>query len=128
MLQTSIPTILRIIPSGGKCKKSSNELALRTKIVCIQRLANDATCTCFVNSFPNELFEKTKKWVKDRNDLMHNLLQLEYYENMDAGFEKIASDGKSLLDQSYSSLYSTDEYYSRLQASECAYFTLELEP
>ena len=32
---------------------------------------------------------------------MHNLLQLEYYENMDAGFEKIASDGTSLLDLTY---------------------------
>lgn len=89
--------------SGGKCKKQSNELALRTKIVCVQRLANDVTCTCFVNNFPNELLEKTKKWVKDRNTLMHNLLQLEYYENMDAEFEKIAADGRALLDQTYAS-------------------------
>ena len=34
---------------------------------------------------------------------MHNLLQLEYYENMDAEFKKIALDGKALLDQTYAS-------------------------
>lgn len=89
--------------SGGKCKKSSNALALRTKIVCVQRLANDTTCECFFNNFPDELFEKTKKWVKARNNLMHNLLQLEYYENMETEFEEIAFNGKALLDQTYTS-------------------------
>lgn len=87
--------------SEGKCKKSSNELALRTKISCVQRLASDATCTCFANNFPIKLLEKTKKWIKARNKLMHNLLQLEYYENTDAEFERIATTGKALLEQTY---------------------------
>ena len=87
--------------SGGKCKKASNELALRTKITCIQRIAKDSSCTCFSKNFPDELLEQTKKWVKDRNKLMHNLLQLEYYENMDSEFEKSATTGKALLEQTY---------------------------
>ena len=32
---------------------------------------------------------------------MHNLLQLEYYENMDSEFEKSATTGKALLEQTY---------------------------
>lgn len=87
--------------SGGKCKKSSNELALRTKINCIKRLAGDDSCTCFSDNFPIRLLEDTKHWVDDRNTLMHNLLQLEYYENMDAEFEAIAIRGKLLMQQTY---------------------------
>lgn len=87
--------------SGGKCKKASNELALRTKITCIQRLANEVECICFSKNFPNDLLEQTKKWVKDRNKLMHNLLQLECYENLDAEFKKSATTGKALLEQTY---------------------------
>lgn len=86
--------------SGKKCKKASNELALKTKINCIQRLV-EGNCSCFSNNFPYELLEQTKKWVKNRNDLMHNLLQLKYYENMDSEFEKIATEGKKLLDETY---------------------------
>lgn len=88
--------------SGGKCKKASNDLALKTKINCIQRLANDNTCFCFSNNFQNKLFEDTKKWVNKRNRLMHNLLQLEYYENIDSEFECIATDGRMLLEKTYS--------------------------
>lgn len=87
--------------SGKKCKNASNELALRTKINCIQRIANDSTCTCFSKNFPDELLKQTKKWVKDRNQLMHNLLQLDYYENMDSEFEKSATIGKKLLERTY---------------------------
>lgn len=87
--------------SGRKCKKSLNELALRTKITCIQRFVNDATRTCFANNFPNELLDETKKWIKSRNNLMHNLLQLEYYKDMDSEFERIAKSGNELLNQTY---------------------------
>lgn len=87
--------------SGGKCKKASNDLALRTKINCIKRLAEDSSCTCFSDNFPIQLLEDTKRWVKDRNTLMHNLLRLEYYENMDVEFEASAIKGRALLQQTY---------------------------
>lgn len=87
--------------SNGRCKKASNELALKTKINCIERLANDSSCTCFANNFPLQLLADTKRWVKDRNTLMHNLLRLEYYETMDAEFEASAIKGKALLQQTY---------------------------
>lgn len=87
--------------SGGKCKKASNDLALSTKINCIERLAKDNSCTCFSNNFPVQLLEDTKRWVKDRNTLMHNLLRLEYYESMDAKFEACAIRGQELLQQTY---------------------------
>lgn len=86
--------------SGGKCKKSRNELALRTKVRCIQRLAEE-NCTCFSNAFSDELFEETLVWVKKRNDMMHNLLKLEEYQDMDDQFEENAKEGYALLQQTY---------------------------
>lgn len=87
--------------SNGKCKKASNDLALKTKIKCVEWLSGDPHCTCFYDNFPTELLEKTKRWVKNRNTLMHNLLQLDYYEDMDTEFKTIATTGKELLEQTY---------------------------
>ncbi|MBQ3409278.1 MAG: hypothetical protein IJH12_08765 [Clostridia bacterium] len=86
--------------SSGKCHKSKNELALKTKVNCIQRLSR-AGCECFKIAFPDELFEKTKAWIKNRNNLMHNLLQLEQYENMDNEFMKVSMDGIKILKDTY---------------------------
>ncbi len=86
--------------SKGKCKKNSNDLALRTKINCIKRLANN-NCACFRDSFTDELFRDTLKWIKVRNSLMHNLLQLENYENMDQQFEENSKEGLRLLKETY---------------------------
>ena len=88
--------------SKGNCKKKDNRLALSTKVKCIQRLSN-LGCECFSISFSDELFEKTKKWIKKRNILMHNLLQLDYYENMDKEFEKISNEGLQILNDTYAS-------------------------
>lgn len=86
--------------SKGKCKKKNNELALRTKIRCIQHLY-ESKCKCILESFDATIFEETLKWVKTRNKLMHNLLQLEIYEDMDKEFKKLAQDGAALLKRTY---------------------------
>lgn len=86
--------------STRKCKKSGNELALRTKVKCIQRLA-EADCSCIRDNFTDELFEKTLRWIKARNKLMHNLLTLEEYEEMDDKFKQSAEEGIILLKQTY---------------------------
>lgn len=86
--------------SQRKCKKGTNELALRTKVRCIQRLANE-NCVCFSNAFPDSLFTDTIDWIKERNSMMHNLLKLEEYQNMDKQFEKNAKEGYKLLKRTY---------------------------
>lgn len=90
------------IYSNGKCKKSNNELALRTKVTCIERLSKIG-CECFRISFPVDLMERTKKWIKKRNKLIHDLLQLDYYENMDKDFENISTEGMQILNETYES-------------------------
>lgn len=86
----------------GKCKKNKNELAISTKIDCVKRLAeNDVTC--FSESFSNDLLESIRKWVKSRNTMMHDLLSLETYQDMDTQFKKSAESGKELLDKLYAS-------------------------
>lgn len=86
--------------NSKKCRHSSNQLALRTKIRCVQRLV-ECNVPCFKNAFPPELLVSTLQWVKRRNQLMHDLLQLEHYENMDATFHESVIEGKKLLDQTY---------------------------
>lgn len=89
--------------SRSKCNhKKKNELALSTKIGCVQRLF-DSGVTCITGAFPSEIFEQTTAWVKNRNDLMHDLLSLEYYENTDELFQKSAEDGLDLLNRTYES-------------------------
>lgn len=102
--------------SGGKCKKTKNELALRTKVRCVERLY-DAEVPCIAESFNKELFSKTLTWVKKRNDLMHNLLKLDTYQrDYDEAFRELTSAGCLLLAETYKacetfrSLYYSEGY------------------
>lgn len=86
----------------GKCNKNKNELAISTKIACVKRLIeNDVTC--FSESFSKDLLESIRIWVKSRNTLMHDLLSLETYQDMDAQFKTLSESGKELLDELYAS-------------------------
>lgn len=109
--------------SKSKCnKKSKNELALKTKISCVERL-HQAGISCITNAFPSSIFQETKKWVDNRNDLMHDLLSLEYYENMDILFKESAEKGLCLLNKTYQSctkfreLFYTDGYQFEMPES-----------
>lgn len=85
----------------GKCRKNKNELAISTKIACIKRLV-EANVTCMSESFSIELLEKTRLWIKNRNNMMHDLLSLESYQNMDEGFKELATNGQDILNDLYS--------------------------
>lgn len=102
--------------SKSKCnKKEKNELALATKIKCINRLYEN-NVECISKAFRSEIFQETLKWIDDRNTLMHELLSLEFYEDTDKRFRKSAEDGIVLLNETYSSctefrkLFYTDGY------------------
>lgn len=102
--------------SKSKCnKKNKNELALATKIKCVQRL-HDNNVTCISEAFRYDLYKEILDWVDERNDLMHELLSLEYYENTDDRFKKSAEEGLKLLTETYESctrfrsIFYTDEY------------------
>lgn len=86
----------------GKCKKKTNELALNTKIDCVRRLC-EAGVECIASSFTAVQLDKIKAWVKRLNTLMHKLLSLDTYNQIDANFEELASEGKEILDELYDS-------------------------
>lgn len=87
----------------GKCKSKKNELALRTKVRCVQRLM-DAGVRCISESFSQELISNTLSWIKKRNNLMHSLLALEtYQDSFDHSFQELASEGYDLVVQTYQS-------------------------
>ena len=86
---------------SGKCRKGSNQLAIGTKIKCVERLY-DAGVSCIRSSFSTELFAEVRAWVKLRNKLMHNLLSLEHYdEHFDNDFKELALSGKKVVDDVY---------------------------
>lgn len=85
---------------NGKCKKNKNELAISTKIDCVRRLVEN-NVSCISESFTTELLENIKLWVKNRNNMMHDLLSLETYQDMDNRFKTSSIKGKALLDQLY---------------------------
>ncbi len=58
--------------------------------------------SCISESFTIELLDNIRSWVKNRNNMMHDLLSLETYQDMDERFKKSSIEGKSLLDQLYS--------------------------
>ena len=61
--------------SKGKCNhKMKNELALATKVKCVQRLY-DNDVACIKSSFRYELFKETLEWIKKRNDLITKLIK-----------------------------------------------------
>lgn len=87
--------------SKSKCnKKGKNELALATKIKCVQRLYAEKTPCIFV-AFREEIFKETLTWIDERNALMHELLALEFYENTDERFKLSAEKGAMLLAETY---------------------------
>lgn len=89
--------------SKSKCnKKGKNELALTTKVKCIQRLY-EQDVSCIKNAFRNELFSETIAWIDKRNNLMHELLSLKFYQNTDERFKQSAEEGLKLLNETYTS-------------------------
>lgn len=85
---------------SGKCKKNKNELAISTKIACVKRLAEE-NVSCISDSFSLELLENIRVWVKARNTMMHDLLSLDAYQDMDENFKQSSITGKQLLDELY---------------------------
>lgn len=87
---------------GSKCKANSNQLAINTKIDCVKRLKAQ-NVSCISESFSDELLENIKKWVKKRNKLMHDLIMLATYNDIDTKFETLAKEGFPLLNELYDS-------------------------
>ncbi len=89
--------------SKSKCNhKRKNELSIKTKIKCLQRL-HENSADCISESFRYELFQETIDWVGYRNTLMHDLLVLDYYEETDDMFKTCAENGLKLLNETYNS-------------------------
>lgn len=99
----------------GKCKKNRNELAISTKISCVERLCEN-NVECLSKSFKIDQINEIRQWVKERNKMMHELLSLSTYENMDDRFKESAIKGQSLLSDLYKSctefrkIFYSDDY------------------
>ena len=88
--------------SNGKCKKNKNELAISTKLSCVERLVEN-NVSCISSSFSLKQLKEIRLWIKKRNDMMRDLLSLETYKNMDEDFKTLAIEGEEILRGLYNS-------------------------
>lgn len=96
----------------GKCKSSKNELAISTKLACVERLRENGV-SCISNAFTSEQLKEISLWVDKRNKMMHDLLSLETYKNTDEDFKALAIKGQSMLSKLYASCTKfRKEFYS----------------
>lgn len=88
---------------GSKCRKRSNQLAISTKVSCVERLL-DAGVPCIKGSFSSDLLKDVRAWNKKRNRLVHDLLGLDKYEErFENGFKELATEGEAIVVRVYES-------------------------
>lgn len=77
----------------------NNKVGIATRIDCIKRLKKQ--CYAGTEHFDTHLLGEIKAWCKDRNMLVHALVTLNNYYDMDAKFLELAKRGKPLVDSLY---------------------------
>ena len=98
---------------SANCSKKSclrnSRVGIVTKIECLKRLSvlNYADAGLMDES----LLDDIKKWCKKRNELVHNLVSLNNYNNMDEKFLNLAKQGKPLVDKLYHQITQFREDY-----------------
>lgn len=103
----------------GKCRKGSNQLALSSKVSCVERLCKE-NVSCISDSFPGKIFGEVRAWIKLRNRLMHNLLSSEHYEDdFDNDFKELALSGKIIVKDVFDACTQFREAFSSWIISSC---------
>lgn len=75
-------------------------VGIQTRIDCIKRLQNLEYANAEV--FDLELLDNIKAWCKERNKLVHSLIDLDTYAEMDKKFLDLAKRGLPIVSQLYS--------------------------
>lgn len=102
--------LLKICAGCNKEKRQNNrKVGITTKLECYIRLIK--------SNYPplcgedTNLINNVKGWCKERNDLIHGMVSLEFYNDADKKFESLAKRGKALVTKMYSLGTAVREYY-----------------
>lgn len=106
--------LLKICSGCTKAKRKDNrKIGITTKLECYACLIS--------NQYPplqkenRDLINTVKGWCKERNDLIHGMVTLEYYNDADKRFESLAKRGKELVKRMYSLGKDVREYYYNVE-------------
>ncbi len=106
--------LLKICSGCSKTKRNDNrKIGITTKLECYACLIK--------NGFPPlqkeniDLINTVKGWCKERNDLIHGMVSLEYYNDADKRFENLAKRGKELVKRMYALGTDVREYYYNVE-------------
>lgn len=111
--------LLKICSGCNKPKrKDKRNIGITTKLECYVRLIKSHYPPLSKENI--DLINTVKGWCKERNDLIHGMVSLEYYNDADKKFESLAKRGKTLVTRMYSLGTDVREYY--YQATEIPIF------
>ena len=99
-------------------RKDKRNIGITTKLECYVRLIKSHYPPLSKENI--DLITTVKGWCKERNDLIHGMVSLEYYNDADKKFESLAKRGKTLVTRMYSLGTDVREYY--YQATEIPMF------
>ena len=90
-------------------RKTNRKIGITTKLECFVRLVRSDYPPLLKENI--DFIHNVKGWCKERNDLIHGMVSLEYYNDADKKFENLAKRGKTLVKKMYSLGTDVREYY-----------------
>lgn len=109
--ESRVNRVLSKICTGcSKEKRNDNRhIGITTKLECYVRLIKN-NYPPLSKEDPN-LIHTVKGWCKERNDLIHGMVSLEYYNDADKKFQNLAKRGITLVKKMYSLSKDVRDYY-----------------
>ena len=102
--------LLKICPGCTKePRKDNRRIGITTKLECYVRLIKGSYPPLIKENV--DLINTLKGWCIERNNLIHGMVSLEYYNDADKRFESLAKRGKNLVNKMYTLGADVREYY-----------------
>lgn len=109
----------KICEGCTKEKRTDNRhVGITTKLECYVQLIKSNYPPLEKEDY--NLINTVKRWCKERNDLIHSMVSLEFYNDADKKFKSLATCGVTLVKQMYSLGADVRNYY--YQATEIPLF------
>lgn len=94
-------TLIKMIPGCSRpVRQDGRSIGITTKLECYARLIKSGYP--LLKGEDINLINIVKGWCAERNKLIHEMVTLENYKNIDKSFENLAKRGKALVHRLYS--------------------------
>ena len=109
--ENRVNRVLTKICSGCSKPKRKNKrvVGISTKLECYIRLIHSGYPP--LQKENSDLINTVKGWCKERNGLIHGMVSLDCYDNVDKKFKNLAKRGKELVKRMYMLGTDVREYY-----------------